>query len=298
MTPIYLIGSSNTDMVIKASRLPLPGETIIGGKFFMSAGGKGANQAVAAARLGGKVTLVVNVGSDTLGKQTVEQLEKENVNTQFIHVEKNEPSGVALINVDEKGENTIVVAPGANGKLTPNLLKDFFAQLKSPGLVLVQLEIPIETVAFVARECSYKNIPVILNPAPARQLGDAILSNISFITPNETEAEFLCGYRVNDEDSVRKAANHFHSKGVENVIITLGDRGAFWSDGKNSEFERAPKANAVDTTAAGDCFNGAFAVALAEGKSISDAVAFACRAASVSVTRLGAQSSLPYRNEL
>lgn len=298
MIPIYVIGSSNTDMVVKAERLPQPGETLIGGKFFLNAGGKGANQVVAAARLGGEVTFVGNVGNDLFGKQTIEQLNKEKINTKFIHLDANEPSGVALINVDSKGENTIVVAPGANGKLTPDLLKDFFLQVKTPAFALVQLEIPLETVALIVKESNDKNIAVILNPAPATQLDDTILSGISFITPNETEASLLCGFKVHDESSIRKAASHFHSKGIKNVIITLGERGAYWSDGKNSGFESAPKVKAIDTTAAGDCFNGAFVVALAENKSISEAVAFACRTASVSVTRLGAQASMPYKNEL
>ncbi len=298
MIPIYVIGSSNTDMVVKADRLPVPGETIIGGKFFLNAGGKGANQAVAAARLGGRVTFVANLGNDLFGKQTIEQLKKENINTDFIHVDHDEPSGVALINVDSKGENTIVVAPGANGKLTSDLLKDFFTQIKSPALVVVQLEIPFDTVAFIAKECSAKNIQLILNPAPAAHLDDSILSSISYITPNETEASLLCGFKVHDEESVRKAAFHFHNKGIKNVIITLGERGAFWSDGKSIGFENVLKVKAVDATAAGDCFNGALAVALAEGKSISEAVTFACKAASISVTRLGAQASMPYKNEL
>lgn len=298
MIPIYVIGSSNTDMVVKAERLPQRGETIIGGKFFLNAGGKGANQAVAAARLGGNVTFVANVGNDLFGKQTIEQLKKENINTDFIHVDADEPSGVALINVDSKGENTIVVAPGANGKLNSDLLQSFFLQVKSPAFVIVQLEIPFDTVAFIVKECSEKNISVILNPAPAAQLDDIILSRVSFITPNETEASLLCGFKVHDENSIRKTASYFHSKGIKNVIITLGERGAFWSDGKNSGFESVPKVKAVDTTAAGDCFNGALAVALAEGKMIPEAVAFACRAASVSVTRLGAQASMPNRLEL
>jgi ribokinase len=298
MIPIYVIGSSNTDMVVKAHRLPQPGETLIGGKFFLNAGGKGANQAVAAARLGGEVTFVANVGNDLFGKQTIEQLQKEKINTEFIQVDNQEPSGVALINVDAKGENTIVVAPGANGKLSSDLIRNFILKIKSPALVLVQLEIPLETVGFIGKKCSDKKIPLVLNPAPATKLSDELFSQVSFITPNESEATILTGFKIEGETSLRKAASYFHSKGVKNIIITLGERGAFWSDGKNSGFESTSKVTAVDTTAAGDCFNGALAVALAEGESISRAVAFACRAAAVSVTRLGAQTSMPYKHEL
>ena len=296
--PIYILGSSNTDMVIKSDRLPAPGETLLGGTFLMNAGGKGANQAVAAARLGGVVTLVTRVGNDLFGKQSIEQFEKENINTKFVSVDDNAPSGVALINVDVKGENCIVVAPGANGQISPQTLESFFKELKSPSMVLVQLEIPIATVEYIIEECSKRNVSVILNPAPANSIRESSLKKLFAITPNETETQLLTGIQIHDSKSTMQAASVLHQNGVQKVIITLGKQGAYWSDGINSAFLKSPVVTAVDTTAAGDCFNGALIVALAEGKSLEAAVTFACHAASISVTRMGAQASMPFRKEL
>lgn len=296
--PIYIIGSSNTDMVVKAERLPAPGETILGGTFLMNAGGKGANQAVAAARLGGLVTLVANVGNDLFGKQSILQFKQENINTNYISVDPIQPSGVALINVNAKGENCIAVAPGANGQLTPELLKKFFEAVKSPAIALVQLEIPITTVEYIIEQCKQRSIPVILNPAPAQILSKEVLRNVFLITPNETEAELLTAIRITDIASAQKAARVFHEMGIPNVVLTLGDRGAFLSSPKGSGLVSVPVVTAMDTTAAGDCFNGALAVALAEDRILDDAVQFACKAASISVTRMGAQSSMPTRKEV
>jgi ribokinase len=296
--PIYIIGSSNTDMVVKAERLPAPGETILGGTFLMNAGGKGANQAVAAARLGGLVTLVANVGNDLFGKQSILQFKQENINTNYISVDPIQPSGVALINVNAKGENCIAVAPGANGQLTPVLLKKFFEAVKSPAIALVQLEIPITTVEYIIEQFKQRSIPVILNPAPAQILSKEVLRNVFLITPNETEAELLTAIRITNNASAQKAARVFHEMGIPNVVLTLGDRGAFWSSPKGSGLVSVPVVTAMDTTAAGDCFNGALAVALAEDRILDDAVQFACKAASISVTRMGAQSSMPTRKEV
>ncbi|HRG80666.1 MAG TPA: ribokinase [Cyclobacteriaceae bacterium] len=296
--PIYIIGSSNTDMVVKAERLPAPGETILGGTFLMNAGGKGANQAVAAARLGGSVTLVANVGNDLFGKQSILQFKQENINTNYISVDLVNPSGVALINVNAQGENCIAVAPGANGQLTPELLKTFFEDIKSPAIALVQLEIPITTVEYIVEQCKQRSIPVILNPAPAHVLSKEVLRNVFLITPNETEAELLTGIRITNNASAQKAARIFHEIGIPNVVLTLGERGAYWSSPKGSGLVSVPVVSAMDTTAAGDCFNGAMAVALAEERLLDDAVLFACRAASISVTRMGAQSSMPTRKEV
>lgn len=296
--PIYIIGSSNTDMVVKAERLPAPGETILGGTFLMNAGGKGANQAVAAARLGGLVTLVANVGNDLFGKQSILQFKQENINTNYISVDPIQPSGVALINVNAKGENCIAVAPGANGQLTPELLKKFFEAVKSPAIALVQLEIPITTVEYIIEQCKQRSIPVILNPAPAQILSKEVLRNVFLITPNETEAELLTAIRITNNASAQKAARVFHEMGIPNVVLTLGDRGAYWSSPKGSGLVSVPVVTAMDTTAAGDCFNGALAVALAEDRILDDAVQFACKAASISVTRMGAQSSMPTRKEV
>ena len=297
-TPIYIIGSSNTDMVVKAERLPSPGETILGGNFLMNAGGKGANQAVAAARLGGHVSLIANVGGDLFGRQAIEQFNLENINTDFITMDPVHPSGVALINVDAQGENCIAVAPGANGNLTPALLRPFFSSLTSPAIVLVQLEIPIPTVEFIITQCDALSIPVIVNPAPANKLQEDRWKQVFAITPNESEAELLTGIKITDDRTAKKAALVLHEKGIKNVVITLGKRGAYWSTENNGGFVEAPSVTSIDTTAAGDCFSGAFTVALAEEEALPHAVKFACAAASISVTRMGAQASMPSRKEV
>ena len=295
---ILIVGSSNTDMVIKTHHFPAPGETILGGKFLMNAGGKGANQAVAAARLGGKVTFVGKIGNDIFGKQALQQLEDEGIDIDFVAIDTENPSGVALITVDQKGENSIVVASGSNGTLSASDFDKAREELSESVFVLMQLEIPIQTVEYVAHLAALKQKKVILNPAPAARLSEELLKNIYIITPNETEAELLTGIKVTDEKSALKAAKFLHEKGVEIVIITMGSAGAFLlANGKNENIG-APKVKAVDTTAAGDTFNGALAVALSEGKSIQDSIVFANKAAAISVTRIGAQASVPYRHEI
>jgi len=295
---ILIVGSSNTDMVIKTHHFPNPGETILGGRFLMNAGGKGANQAVAAARLGGVVTFVGKIGDDIFGKQAVQQLEDEGINIEFMAVDPENPSGVALITVDQKGENSIVVASGANGTLSPADFDKAKMKLDESDFVLMQLEIPIPTVEYIAAKAAESQKKVILNPAPAVQLSNELLQNLYLITPNETEAELLTGIQVVDGQSALKAATHLHNKGVEVVIVTMGADGAFLLENGHSELIKAPQVNAVDTTAAGDTFNGALVVALSEGKSMCESIAFANRAASISVTRMGAQSSVPYRKEI
>lgn len=295
---ILIVGSSNTDMVIKTQKFPSPGETILGGKFLMNAGGKGANQAVAAARTGGKVTFVGKIGNDIFGRQAVQQLKEEGIDVDFVSVDVENPSGVALITVDSKGENSIVVAPGSNGTLSSGDFDKASGVLDESEFVLLQLEIPILTVEHIAEMAARKHKKVVLNPAPAARLSDELLRNISIITPNESEAELLTGVKVTDEQSALKAANLLHDKGVETVIITMGAAGAFLlADGKH-DIISAPRVEPVDTTAAGDTFNGALVVALSEGKSIRESIAFANQAAAISVTRIGAQSSVPYRKEI
>jgi len=295
---ILVVGSSNTDMVIKTHHFPAPGETILGGRFLMNAGGKGSNQAVAAARLGGIVTFVGKIGDDIFGKQAVKQLKEEGINVGFVSVDHENPSGVALITVDKKGENSIVVASGSNGTLCPADVDKALAELNDSEFVLLQLEIPISTVEYIASFAAKNLKKVILNPAPATELSGELLQNLYLITPNETEAELLTGMKVTDEHSALKAASILHEKGVEVVIITMGAAGAFLLEDGKSEVIKAPKVEAVDTTAAGDTFNGALAVALSEGKTIRESIAFANQAAAISVTRIGAQSSVPYRNEI
>ncbi|OFX61653.1 MAG: ribokinase [Bacteroidetes bacterium GWB2_41_8] len=295
---ILVVGSSNTDMVIKTNNFPAPGETILGGRFLMNAGGKGANQAVAAVRLGGLVTFVGKIGDDIFGKQAVQQLEDEGINVDFVAVDPENPSGVAMITVDRKGENSIVVAPGSNGTLNPADFDKSLTELDESEFVLMQLEIPIPTVEHIARMATQKHKKVALNPAPAAQLSDELLKNLYIITPNETEAELLTGIKVTDQQSALKAATQLHEKGVEVVIITMGAAGAFLFVNGSSEIIPAPKVEAVDTTAAGDTFNGALVVALSEGKTIQESITFANKAAAISVTRIGAQASVPYRKEI
>ncbi len=295
---ILVVGSSNTDMVIKTQNFPAPGETILGGKFLMNAGGKGANQAVAAVRLGGMVTFVGKIGDDIFGKQAVQQLEDEGINVDFVAVDSQNPSGVAMITVDRKGENSIVVAQGSNGTLSSDDFDKATDELDDCEYVLMQLETPIPTVEYIARVAGIRHKKVVLNPAPAAKLSDELLSELYMITPNETEAELLTGIKVTDEKSALQAATILHEKGVRIVIITLGAAGAFLLENGKYAIIKAPKVEAVDTTAAGDTFNGALVVALSEGKTISEAITFANQAASISVTRIGAQSSVPFRKEI
>lgn len=295
---LAVVGSSNTDMVIKTDHLPRPGETVLGGTFFMNPGGKGANQAVAAARLGVSVSFICKTGNDIFGHQSHQLLEEEGIDTSYVFSDIRNPSGVALITVDANGENCIVVASGANANLLPKDLEKAEEIINHSDIVLMQLEVPMETVEYVAKVASSKSKRVILNPAPAQHLSEELLSHLFLITPNETEAEMLSGIPIKDMDSAKKAAEEIGRMGVDNVVITLGSKGALvYGDGQFTEI-KAFKVKAIDTTAAGDVFNGALCAALLEGQSLTDAVLFACKAASISVTRNGAQESAPYRNEI
>lgn len=285
-------------MIIKIPRLPKPGETILGGTFSMAAGGKGANQAVAAARAGGEVTFVARVGDDMFGKQAREGFVRDAINTRSVFTDPKAASGIALIFVDERGENSIAVASGANAELTPTDVSQAKDAITSADILLLQLEVPIPTVEAAVRLATEAGVRIILNPAPAQPLEGKMLSLVSIITPNETEAELLTGIKISDGTSLTTAAERLLEKGVEKVIITLGARGAFLADKHEERFIPSFKVNAVDTTAAGDVFNGALAVSLAEEKSLSDAVRFANAAAALSVTRLGAQPSAPFRDEI
>lgn len=295
---ILVVGSSNTDMVIKADHLPRPGETILGGTFFMNPGGKGANQAVAAARLGANVSFICKTGSDIFGHQSQQLFEQEGIDTSFIFSDSRNPSGVALITVDSHAENCIVVASGANANLMPADLMSAQKAIEEADIVLMQLEIPMETVEYVARVACENNKTVVLNPAPARPLSKELLRNLSIITPNETEAEMISGVKITDMASATEAARVISNMGVDQVIITLGAKGALVYTSGLAEEVASFKVEAVDTTAAGDIFNGALAVAISEERSLKEAVRFAAKAAAISVTRVGAQSSAPYRNEV
>jgi len=298
MSKILVIGSSNTDMVIKTEKLPAPGETILGGTFLMNPGGKGANQAVAAARLGAKVTFITKRGNDLFGNQAVDLLMREGIDTQYIVKDIEFPSGVALITVDSAGENSIVVAPGSNGNLLQEDIPLVIFETGKFEILLLQLEVPISTVEYAAVTASEHNIKMILNPAPAFKLSDNLLKHTWLITPNENEAETITGVAIIDLPSAERAAALFQERGVKNVIITLGEKGAFVKSVDYTGLIPGIKVSPVDTTAAGDVFNGALAVAISEGKNLKDAVLFANKAASISVTRMGAQASAPYRNEI
>lgn len=295
---IVVVGSTNMDMVVKTTHIPVPGETVLGGTFLMNPGGKGANQAVAAARLGGDVAFIAKIGNDIFGRQSVQLFDEEEINGDGILSDANYPSGIALITVDEAGENSIVVAPGANAQLRPD---DVVNQLKTypeKTILLLQLEIPLDTVAAAVSCAHKKGILVMVNPAPVNPQISNLFPFIDLLTPNMKEAEMLSGVIINDVDSAKRAALVLREKGLQQVIITLGKLGAVTVNNGGIEHISAPEVKTIDTTAAGDVFNGALAVYLAEGRSLRDAVKFACRAAAIAVTRLGAQSSIPYRNEV
>ncbi len=298
MPKILVIGSSNTDMVVKTSRFPQPGETIIGGEFFLFPGGKGANQAVAAARMGGQVDLIAKVGQDIFGQQAIEGFAHEGINVAYVMSDPKLASGVALITVDAAGENEIVVAPGANAALLPKDLDRDDAAFAEADLVLMQLETPLETLLHAARKAHALDKKFVLNPAPAQDLPAELYPLLFLITPNETEASLLTGIALDNEDALPRIAEALLNKGVANVIITLGAKGAYFHNASQQFRIPAPKVQAVDTTAAGDVFNGALAVALAEGMDWPQAIDMACRAGSIAVTRMGAQASAPFREEL
>ena len=295
---ILVVGSSNTDMVVMTDHFPVPGETILGGKFLMNPGGKGANQAVAAARLGGRVAFISKLGKDIFGEQAVKNFVKEGIDVSGIVSDPDHPSGVALITVDKNAENSIVVAPGSNMSLGTEDIDRNLSLFENVGILLMQLEIPLKTIEYAASISYDRGTKVILNPAPAAVLPDNLYSYLYLITPNETETEFLTGIRINDESSARDAAEKLKSKGVKNVIITMGAAGAYVFTDQVQKMIPAPVVKAIDTTAAGDTFNGALAVALSEGKDMEKAVIFANKAAALAVTRMGAQSSVPTLHEL
>ncbi|MFQ5751587.1 MAG: ribokinase [bacterium] len=295
---IVIVGSSNTDMIIKMERIPEPGETVIGGEFSIAAGGKGANQAVAAARAGGEVNFVACVGKDMFGKQAVEGFIKDGINVEYVFEKSHTASGVALIFVDKKGENSIAVASGANSKLLPSHIERAKNAIISADVLIMQLETPIATVNAAAKLASANRVKVILNPAPARPLEAETLRYISILTPNKSEAELLTGIKVEDEKGADEAANALLSRGLQTVLITLGPGGVYVATSDMRKMVPGFEVEAVDTTAAGDVFNGALAVSLAENNPWLEAVRFANAAAALSVTKLGAQPSAPYRAEI
>ena len=295
---VVVVGSYNTDMTIKTKKLPGPGETVIGGHFSKGGGGKGANQAIAAARIGAEVTFVARVGNDLLGSEGIKRLNEEHINTKYIYRDNELPTGVAFIVVDDKGENSIVVASGANANLSPTDVESASDEFSSADILLIQLESPIESVYASIKSAHDNGVTVILNPAPAQELDNHILKYVDIITPNIVEAEMLTGIKVTDVNSLQSIVNRFFDYGINDVIITLGSKGYF--AGAHDAMKIIPALNVapIDTTGAGDVFSGSLAAFLSEGMTIEKAARMANAAASVSVTRLGAQDGAPKRVEI
>lgn len=297
MNKIIVIGSSNTDMVVRSERLPRPGESVIGGGFMMAGGGKGANQAVAVARMGHRVIFTAALGRDMFGDAAVSSYQRFGIDTSYI-VRKDAPSGVALIMVDSAGQNSISVALGANNSLSTEDIRGVLEQVEKDDIVLLQLEVPMATVDAAVDIAAAKGARVVLNPAPAAVVSEQTLSKLYLITPNQTEAQTLTGIEVKDEATASLAAQVLCSRGVGRVVITMGSLGAYLYEEGRGEMIEARKVAAVDTTAAGDVYNGALCAALAEGKSLREALTFATKASAISVTRVGAQPSVPTREEV
>jgi ribokinase len=298
--PIVVVGSINIDLVANAARIPVAGETILGNNFQTHPGGKGANQAVAVGRLGYPVRLIGKVGEDAFGDQLRAYLDAAGVDISAVEVCAGS-SGVAAITVSDQGENSIIVVPGANASVTSEFLDRHVEVIRSAGVVLTQLEIPIEAVEHLAQLCARERIPLILDPAPARALSSNILARLSWFTPNETEAAFFANHSGNGNQPYepQEIANALLAAGIQGVVLKMGSRGAYLAEsGGDSQLISAYEVTAVDTTAAGDAFNGAFATGLMLGMNAKKAASFASAAAAISVTRSGAQPSMPSRDEV
>lgn len=294
---ILVVGSSNTDMTVKTKYLPKPGETVLGNEFTMGPGGKGANQAVAASRLGGEVKFICKVGRDIFGDNAIAHYVDEKLDTDGI-LRSDLPSGVALISVDEKAENSIVVASGANGDLDEADIETSRKDLENCGILLLQLEIPVPSVLKAAKIAHEAGAMVVLNPAPACPLPDEVFRYVDLFIPNQTELGNYSGIDTADVAGAEKAAAAMQAKGVGKLIVTMGSKGALICEGGPSVFVPAKKVKAVDTTAAGDTFCGALCVAISEGKNLKEAAEFACSASALTVQKMGAQNSIPFRKDL
>ncbi len=296
MSKIVIIGSSNVDLTVRTSHIPSKGETIFGAAPQTAFGGKGANQAVAVSRLGGDMSFITKVGTDSYGNMMADNLVKEGMSADTVIRDPAAPSGVAWICVDDNGDNSIIVMPGANCTMTKEDLAPYISIIKEADYLLMQLETPIEVVDYAASIAYENGVKVVLNPAPAQPLSDDLLSKTYLLTPNEKECRLLCG--ENASDDVRANADALLAKGVKNVIVTLGEKGSLLCNISGHSEVPAVKVNAVDTVAAGDTYNGALVVALSEGQDMVEAMKFATKASAIAVTRFGAQPSVPYRNEI
>jgi ribokinase len=300
MGNIAVVGSSNTDMVVRSQKIPSPGETVLGSEFDIIQGGKGANQAVAAARAGSKVSFIARVGNDDFGKAAIGGYQKDHINTDHIIVDPIHPTGIAIILVDENtGQNSIVVAPGANGQLSVKDIDIAENEIAHAKALLMQLEVPLKIIGYTLLLAKKYNVKTILNPAPAQALSDELLRSVDIITPNETETELLTGMKLTDTETIKRAADLLLQRVNEAAIITLGSNGVYYKlkSGEDA-FVTTTKVDAVDTTAAGDVFNGYLVSALSDGMDFQSAIRLANQAAAVSVTRKGAQPSIPWLHEI
>ncbi len=297
MGKIVVVGSANTDMILKCPQLPHPGETVLGGDLSIAAGGKGANQAVAATRLGGYVTFITRLGRDWMGDQALANYRAEGIVCDYITRDEAVASGVALIMVNDGGENLIGVAPGANGTLSPSHVQAAESAIRNAAVMMLQLEIPLETVLCAIDLARAHSVPVILNPAPTRELPAETYRDV-ILTPNETEAALLTHQDVSKREGIENAARQLLARGARDVVITLGERGVLWASGNQMKTIPAFRVRAIDTTAAGDAFNSGMAVALARGDDMPSAIRYASAVSALSVTKLGAQASLPRREEV
>lgn len=292
MKNICVIGSLNMDLVVNVDTMPKPGQTIIGSNFKEVPGGKGANQAVAMARLNGNVSMIGKVGEDGFGQTLINSLKNDKVDTTYIKTTKG-ATGVALITVDKNAQNSIVVSLGANFEVKEEDIDNNIQAIKNSDIVVLQLETPLNTIKYALNKAKELNNYTILNPAPAVKLDDEIIKNVDLLTPNETELEIISGVSIETEEDIQKAAQIMIEKGVKELIVTLGSKGSLYINKEKSMFKKAYKVEAVDTTAAGDSYTGALAVALSQDKCIEDAMDFASKVGALSVLKEGAQSSLP-----
>ena len=298
MVDIMIIGSINMDLVTKVDHIPKVGETILGTSFSQIPGGKGANQAVAVARLGASIKMIGKVGHDSSGEILLNKLREDNVGTQYIASDSNEPTGTALITVEESGDNSIVVVPGANFDINVEDVNVAIDEIVKSKIIISQLEVPIEIVSHTFKKAKEAGVFTILNPAPAAKLNRDLISCIDLLTPNETELELLSGITINNEEDIIEASNVLITQGIKQIIVTLGAKGCMYIDKDKHKRYSSNKVNPVDTTAAGDSFTAAIAVAMSEGKTIDEMIEFASKVGALTVTKFGAQSSLPYREEV